>query len=443
MPITSHYEPNEPHGAALSDAPVSGDLGAGQPEQTQKPRVWKNRAKLEMHGRLMERSISYIDTWYDNNPGQTMDPAELTRMVQGFIDADVGMFGGVNEDDTQGNAMGWQEENPLNAGAQTAELEIALDGHIGDLEIDHDTQVSDFDLDGEGMDDGSDEDDEVFDDALVNLSQLEEDHGDVDDNAPDELALEIGEAVLSILPGTQQVIGVKDAYVSFLAAKKALENGDLSEAGIEAAFTGLAVLGIIPAAGIPARIVSTIAKKIRKGRRLALSNADKVAKIGRSTNRKWFANWADGIVSGKKMPVGKVARVHKMEPEVRTFLKAKGIEPPHDAIAISDNKLARMVRPLKKNKGIEIPPEALKDMPSIFANKHAVLWDKRNEKLIYVFDVAGDPRKGKFTVAVDVMADRGPASKARKRTNRVISGGMVDAKTLKQTEQFEQILGKL
>ncbi len=140
MPITSHYELNEPHSASPPDAPSSLEEGAGQPEQTQKPRVFESRAKLEMHGRLMERSISYIDTWYDNNPGQTMDPAELTRMVQGFIDADVGMFGDV------------QEENPLDAIAQTPESDMAFEaqadegnmgediivGGNGDEDSDHD-----------------------------------------------------------------------------------------------------------------------------------------------------------------------------------------------------------------------------------------------------------------------------------------------------------------
>ena len=106
---------------------------------------------------------------------------------------------------------------------------------------------------------------DVSDEQAVNLSKLEKNIADNPENPTKEIVEEIGMTVLGLMPGIGNVISAKEAYDSFQAAKIAAEKGDLSEAGIEAAFTVLGIVGAIPAVGLLAR---TAAKALRKGRKL-------------------------------------------------------------------------------------------------------------------------------------------------------------------------------
>jgi len=76
-------------------------------------------------------------------------------------------------------------------------------------------------------------------------------------------------------------------------------------------------------------------------------------------------------------------------------------------------------------------------------NKRAFMWDRKNEKLLYVFDIPGNSKKGKFTIAVDVKRKKGPGSKKSVRTNSIISGGITPLSDLGKTTQYQLITGKL
>ncbi len=41
----------------------------------------------QLHGRLINRAVAYIDDWHEGNPGKTMDPGELTQMINVFVEA--------------------------------------------------------------------------------------------------------------------------------------------------------------------------------------------------------------------------------------------------------------------------------------------------------------------------------------------------------------------
>ena len=99
----------------------------------------------------------------------------------------------------------------------------------------------------------------------MKLSKIDQSIGSNSDNPSNEAIEEIGITVLGLLPISGNVISAKEAYESYRAAQIAVENGDYSDAGIEAAFAVLGVVGAVPAVGFVARV---IAKALRKGGKL-------------------------------------------------------------------------------------------------------------------------------------------------------------------------------
>jgi len=136
---------------------------------------------------------------------------------------------------------------------------------------------------------------------------------------------------------------------------------------------------------------------------LAVLSNESVKTAGRAINPKWFGKWADNTVPGKIKSRGTVSRAGQInDPGVIKFLNNKGIKLETLNISITGHKLARMVRGSKTGRGANIPVEMFKNIPNIIKNKRAAMWYKKNQKLIYVFDVPGNTNKGKFTIAVDV-----------------------------------------
>jgi len=91
--------------------------------------------------------------------------------------------------------------------------------------------------------------DEEKADALIDIANALKTRKAGEDDTSDELIRDVGEGVLSLIPGVGNVLSAKDAYYAFQAAAKAYEKGDTTEAGIQAALGAVDAIGAIPGPG--------------------------------------------------------------------------------------------------------------------------------------------------------------------------------------------------
>lgn len=154
--------------------------------------------------------------------------------------------------------------------------------------------------------------------------------------------------------------------------------------------------------------------------------------------RQWRAE--DPAVSGRdRMIVGMLGA------DVVDWLLANQISAASAAIEIRRRGIAHIERDLKAQLGIAPPESALAELPRHLAEPDAVLFDRRNGTLLYVFSVAGDARRGKFVVRIDVpVKGRAPdRSRLALRINDVHSAGLVNTETLRDAKSYDVISGKL
>lgn len=124
---------------------------------------------------------------------------------------------------------------------------------------------------------------------------------------------------------------------------------------------------------------------------------------------------------------------------VQTFLRNKGIDPATLEIGITDRQVAHMLRTTKQRRGAALPAAIVRDLPARLKQPKAILFDTRSKdpRLLYVFDVPG----GLGTAAVKIR-DREKRARAQ-RHNWLVTGGLVDRKTLIDPGAFETVTGAL
>ena len=101
-----------------------------------------------------------------------------------------------------------------------------------------------------------------------------------------------------------------------------------------------------------------------------------------------------------------------------------------------------MVRAAKR---VRLPNEMIRNLPGLIGKPRAILHDKRKrDTLLYVFDVPGDPRFGKFVIRVNINQKvRTPTGNRTTTVNSIRSGGMVPAPALKDRNAYDLVDGKL
>lgn len=284
----------------------------------------------------------------------------------------------------------------------------------------------------------------LSDDAVSGFATLADDLSAVPEDAPDELVEELGKAVVSLLPGVGEALSAKEAYDATRAALAALDDDRLGEAALQGGAAAIAVFGAIPGIGGAVRLTKSAAKALPLLYKLLRRSKESAAIAGRSASREWFGRWSDNLLSGKTLPQGKMARVDTLSEETARFLREKGVALESQSINIVDRSMLRMVRELKTGKGIDVPKELLRDMPSTFRTREAVLWDKKKQNLVYVFAIPDDPKKGKFIVEIGVVrqVNRGDKT-AGQAGNFVTSGGRVPAEALRDLKTYDSVEGQV
>ena len=94
---------------------------------------------------------------------------------------------------------------------------------------------------------------------LDDLSVLADDADATAEEPPDELVEELGELVLSVLPVSGEVLSARDAYLAAVAARRALDDGDLAAALEKGGISAVHALGAPPFIGAAARRVRAVA----------------------------------------------------------------------------------------------------------------------------------------------------------------------------------------
>lgn len=147
---------------------------------------------------------------------------------------------------------------------------------------------------------------------------------------------------------------------------------------------------------------------------------------------KAFKVWANDALSTKGR--GEIHTVGWLDHTVMDVLEDKGETLQTAAITITDQRLRRMLRPTKTDKGIAIAKKTLLDLPKQIRNASAVLRDNRGG-LIFVIDGDND-KKGKVVVYLN-FKERGEL------TNSIRSAGTELIKSLKNKGRYQLLRGEL
>lgn len=155
-----------------------------------------------------------------------------------------------------------------------------------------------------------------------------------------------------------------------------------------------------------------------------------------------FAPWVNGMLD-RKQALGEIRTVGYLSPQAIDGLIAKGERPSTAVISVSDRDIMHLLRDSKKGK--HLAADMIRSLPEHITAPHAILWDKRDPALVYVWDLPGDAKTGKLIVRVNYkMKGRGPDGKRHAVvTNSVKTGGLVDLPHLKDENVYEVIDGRL
>jgi len=155
-----------------------------------------------------------------------------------------------------------------------------------------------------------------------------------------------------------------------------------------------------------------------------------------------FAPWANSLLT-RKQPLGEIKTAGYLSPAVIDGLAAKDVAPTTAVVTVTDKEIMHMLRGSKD--GRHIPADMVRALPLHMNDANAVLFDKRNSALLYVFDVPGDDKRGKLVVKVNfkTKARANDGGRHSVQTNTVRTGGLVHAYNLKDRKFYEVLEGSL
>lgn len=190
--------------------------------------------------------------------------------------------------------------------------------------------------------------------------------------------------------------------------------------------------------------LAAAAKLIAAPPAIAAAAAEDPAWLARPLAKE-FEDWFDQAAAGGRVDRSMVA-VGALDAQVLDALKTKGIEPQSAAITLSQDVVVHMLRTVKAQRGQTVPAALLRTMPVLLKQTKAVLRDTRDNAILYVFDVPGEPRFGKLVVRLDFASkvkDPTSGSRVTIMTNAIRTAGLVPQITLADPAAYELITGSL
>ncbi len=157
-----------------------------------------------------------------------------------------------------------------------------------------------------------------------------------------------------------------------------------------------------------------------------------------------FGSFVDDVMKNQGKQTGKRKIVGFLSSDILTELARVDKFPESAALSISDREVIHFLREVKASKGNALPLDTVKNLPNVLQNHKAVLLDKRNNGLVYVFDAEEETKKGKVAVHLDFFITVKTKGKRKKiQTNTLRSGGLVSLKNLEDTKSYKLIEGSL
>ncbi|MDQ0454708.1 phage head morphogenesis protein [Rhizobium paknamense] len=157
-----------------------------------------------------------------------------------------------------------------------------------------------------------------------------------------------------------------------------------------------------------------------------------------------FARWFDAATAGGRVDRSIVV-VGALSDDVLSSLAKGGITPQSGAITLTQQVALHMVRDAKAGAGKAVDMAALRQLPFNLNRPRAVLRDRRDGALLYVFDSGQDPRLAKVVVKID-FADKGrpPGGKAQTIvTNSIRTAGLVETRVLTDKNTYDLMSGTI
>lgn len=188
-------------------------------------------------------------------------------------------------------------------------------------------------------------------------------------------------------------------------------------------------------------------RALQAGRKLIDAPPDLAAAAGslptflRRPTAEEFPSWFDQAASGGPIdPAIVVAGV--LDPETLAALRMRGIDPASAAVTLTQKSVRHLVRDAKAARNQAISTDMLKRMPDLLAAPRAILLDRRDGALLYVFDLPGDDRAGKIVVKLDYSDKaRSAAGRETVTTNSIRTAGIVDTITLRDRATYDVLDG--
>lgn len=156
-----------------------------------------------------------------------------------------------------------------------------------------------------------------------------------------------------------------------------------------------------------------------------------------------FSAHVRALVQGKPGQSA-VHLIGAIEPEVLAWLETRqGVVLDNAAITVGDAVLTHMLRDSKAARGTALPVEVIERLPEALANRVAVLWDKDDPALVYALAPPRDARLGKLVVRLEYSEKiKEAGGRRRVQLNALRTGGLVEAKTLRDRKRYLPITGE-
>lgn len=157
-----------------------------------------------------------------------------------------------------------------------------------------------------------------------------------------------------------------------------------------------------------------------------------------------YQAWANRILAAA-VATGEVRVVGSFSKTVLDNLDQRQLPPSSAAISISDHDILHLTREAKAA-AQRIALSDLLRLPQLLARPQAVLWDKRHNNLVYVYDATDTDRSGKLVISINWRGKLPPDSKGARQSiaiNKVKSAGVVPIQTLRDENTYEVVEGSL
>lgn len=130
----------------------------------------------------------------------------------------------------------------------------------------------------------------------------------------------------------------------------------------------------------------------------------------------------------ESFPSGRTARIGRLDSDVMSFVRKRGIDPVSEELYVSDHRIAHALRADKASKGKAVSPDRMRDALAGLEDLE-VYWDDRMKNLWFVETEGNTACKYVFRLNERIKADGGKIT-----ANAFITAGIINKRNLNMAE---------